>query len=221
MGFVLRDGLSFCRIDDRLLFLDVAADRYFCLPPDPERRLVAILSDAAGDHGDALACLERLGIGRHVPGNAKPAPCKARSPALAFQPMMHRRAAKVPFGARLDMCAALLWARVRIRYFSIDRILKALAHRKIGMELRPRDAALATPVVDAFDAARRLSAADGDCLTRSLCLALSLLDSDVPATLVFGVKLDPFSAHCWVQIGPLLVHDTLDTVGAYTPILAI
>lgn len=33
--------------------------------------------------------------------------------------------------------------------------------------------------------------------------------------LVFGVKLDPFSAHCWVQIGDLLLNDRADQVARF------
>lgn len=38
---------------------------------------------------------------------------------------------------------------------------------------------------------------------------------------VFGVRTWPFAAHCWIQIGDLVVGDVLDRVRGYTPIRAV
>ena len=37
---------------------------------------------------------------------------------------------------------------------------------------------------------------------------------------LFGVRTWPFAAHCWLQIGNLVVGDRLERVRFYTPILA-
>ena len=42
MGFTLRNGISFCRVGDRIIFLDIVADRYFCLSPDAEHSFRAL-----------------------------------------------------------------------------------------------------------------------------------------------------------------------------------
>jgi hypothetical protein len=36
---------------------------------------------------------------------------------------------------------------------------------------------------------------------------------------IFGVKLEPFAAHCWVQSGDTVLNDTVEVVRQYTPIL--
>ncbi|WP_312062938.1 lasso peptide biosynthesis B2 protein [Brevundimonas sp.] len=41
------------------------------------------------------------------------------------------------------------------------------------------------------------------------------------ATWVFGVRTWPFSAHCWLQVGDVLLDDDLDRVALYTPIMAV
>jgi len=38
---------------------------------------------------------------------------------------------------------------------------------------------------------------------------------------VFGVKLNPFSAHCWVQAGDIVLNDAIDHVTIHTPILVV
>jgi hypothetical protein len=36
---------------------------------------------------------------------------------------------------------------------------------------------------------------------------------------VFGVRLDPFAAHCWLQTDRLLLTDAADALGVFTPVL--
>ncbi|WP_258078242.1 hypothetical protein [Xanthomonas arboricola] len=42
--YTLRDDLAFCRIDERLVFLDVGNDRYFRLPEALEHSLLTYLA---------------------------------------------------------------------------------------------------------------------------------------------------------------------------------
>ncbi|GAD58270.1 hypothetical protein MBEBAB_0520 [Brevundimonas abyssalis TAR-001] len=39
--------------------------------------------------------------------------------------------------------------------------------------------------------------------------------------MVFGIKLVPFGAHCWVQAGETVLNDTVDNVSEYTPIMVV
>ena len=38
---------------------------------------------------------------------------------------------------------------------------------------------------------------------------------------VFGVKTEPFDAHCWVQHGEVVLNDAPDRVRQYSPILVV
>jgi hypothetical protein len=38
---------------------------------------------------------------------------------------------------------------------------------------------------------------------------------------VFGVKTDPFYAHCWVQQGSFVFNDTPDYIRGFSPILVV
>jgi len=48
-----------------------------------------------------------------------------------------------------------------------------------------------------------------------------LAKSGLHARLVIGVACDPFSAHAWVQHGPLVLNETVGTALAYVPIRII
>ena len=60
-----------------------------------------------------------------------------------------------------------------------------------------------------------------NCLTDSLALASFLSRRSVSWQLVFGVKLDPFAAHCWLQDDGAVLNDAADSVSTFTPILVI
>lgn len=45
MGYRLRSGISFCDVSGQLLFLDIVADRYFCLQPETERGFRNLLAE--------------------------------------------------------------------------------------------------------------------------------------------------------------------------------
>jgi hypothetical protein len=48
-----------------------------------------------------------------------------------------------------------------------------------------------------------------------------MLDLSICPELVLGIRLQPFSAHCWVQHGEFLINDTLDRVRTYAPVLVV
>jgi hypothetical protein len=68
---------------------------------------------------------------------------------------------------------------------------------------------------------RRLVPFPRVCLHDSLAMKAYLRRRGVASSLVFGVALNPFSAHCWLQIGSTVLNDTLDRAVRHTPILAV
>jgi hypothetical protein len=61
----------------------------------------------------------------------------------------------------------------------------------------------------------------GACLLDSLALLNFLARYRVFPEWVFGVKTDPFLAHCWIQHGDVVFNDFPDYVRGFTPILVI
>lgn len=59
----------------------------------------------------------------------------------------------------------------------------------------------------------------GRCLHRSYMLRRLLARRGIEVDWVIGVRTWPFMAHCWLQIGEVLLADDLDRVRGYTPIL--
>jgi hypothetical protein len=59
---------------------------------------------------------------------------------------------------------------------------------------------------------------DGECLQRSALLIAFLRRLGLGADWVFAVRLWPFNAHCWVQLGDICLNDDHERLQAYTPI---
>ncbi|MGA7537645.1 MAG: lasso peptide biosynthesis B2 protein [Steroidobacteraceae bacterium] len=78
------------------------------------------------------------------------------------------------------------------------------------------------PLVTAFTRLRPLFyTLRAACLLDSLTLLHFLSADGICADWVFGVKTEPFDAHCWVQQGEVLFNDVPDRVRQYSPILVV
>ncbi len=59
------------------------------------------------------------------------------------------------------------------------------------------------------------------CRFDSLALLHFLSCFGLCAQWVFGVRLDPFGAHCWVQDERRLYNDDIENIAQYQPILVV
>lgn len=59
------------------------------------------------------------------------------------------------------------------------------------------------------------------CLFDALSLSEFLAGYGVFPRWVFGVQSRPFAAHCWLQLGGVVLNDTVDHVKRYTPIMVV
>ena len=72
-----------------------------------------------------------------------------------------------------------------------------------------------------FAAARRLVPEERHCLIDSLALLQWLGPLRTSVRIVFGARLDPFAAHCWLEAGGMLLNDRLETIAQFTPVGAM
>ena len=61
----------------------------------------------------------------------------------------------------------------------------------------------------------------GECLFRAFLLLAYLRLEGRHATWVFGVRTYPFQAHCWLQVGDMVLNDAVERICGYTPIFAV
>lgn len=185
---------SFGIVNGRPLFLDLVADSYFLLDPDDEASLLANL--AAQGHEYELQPVNPQQPTDEIDGNIT-----GIRPSLA------------------NYC--------RI-FWELAKVSRALRNRPFGQVIAAitdlaasegsgKDAEAVTIASD-FLKVRRLIAYPTNCLTDSLALLSFLKTQGRSADLIFGAKLDPFAAHCWLQQGGILLNDRLERIASFTPV---
>lgn len=129
---------------------------------------------------------------------------------------------RAPTALSLPDAFSILFDLVRIRRALRTRPIADVVARAAGAQGEiDSDATDASLVARRFAAARHAVPIARNCLPDSLALIARLARCNIPSTLVFGVKLDPFAAHCWVQSGHLLLTDRLEEVERFTPVRSI
>lgn len=202
-------SIHLATIDEDVVVLDLAADRYQCLiggarvlTPAPDGRVTI-------EDPDIARQLSALGLVKDTPLAAPRLPPVtptgdvaegADASALEVLRAGVSLAAAVP---RFRRCA-----------------LPALLRLEIPMRDPSRaDAARLATLVGAARRARPWVPFEGACLQRSFQLRRYLAGRGVATDWVFGVRTWPFAAHCWLQIGALVVGDRMERVRRFTPLL--
>lgn len=202
-------GVFLTRVHEDIVVLDVQADRYDCLLdaadwiiPGPEGSLRVPDEDIARDLLDAgIGSAARSGTPRRAPEPARRELATAPSaPSLAF------------LGAGLALASATLAFRGK----TLGQLIDAAN--------RPSPPPAADDRLAEHVAAARAALPwipfEGECLQRAFQLKRLLARRGVATDWVFGVRTWPFAAHCWLQVGDLVIADSLERVRRYTPIMA-
>jgi hypothetical protein len=220
MGYALRHGISFCFVADRALFLDVPRDRYFCLSQTASHAFHDVV-DGRSDGTETCEQLVALGIFEPADATVPITPCDA--PALPDRSLAedtHRRdmASRWETGRAM---LALSAASLRLRYHGLQRVLVDIHARKSRLIAHQNRERAIEAIAQGYRGTRTFLSEQDRCLVRSLAIARRLLAAGVAPDLVLAVKLQPFQAHCWVQLGPLLINERREVVRDYTAILIV
>lgn len=213
-GYTLREGLTFCRVDGRFVFLDLPCDRYFCLSPTADE---AFLDVTAGGSPASMAPALRGSLLCEAAEGIRPIACTAPAPRASMQERSVTVAWTRVLGALYRRSACRVWLRSR----SLKSVLDRVEARKSSRAAMALPAEEVSRLAAAYHRAGMLLSAHDQCLATSLAVAWELAGYGADPHLIIGVKLRPFQAHCWVQIDDVVVNDALDAVRLFTPILVV
>ncbi|WP_447909534.1 lasso peptide biosynthesis B2 protein [Brevundimonas bullata] len=206
---VLRAGVHAAMIDDALILLDLEKDDYLCLPGAGEAVTMgecgALQVEDAGVAG-ILDAAGLLGAGPVMPG--KPMPERPRV-SVIHEPAGHPPTLRM----WLDGLLAALAVRKARKSAGVKGYL-ALAGGGEG----DRNPVRVTEAARAFWRMGPWLPIEGECLVRSALLMRFLQQRGLEADWVFGVRLWPFTAHCWVQLDGVCLNDDVERLTSYTPI---
>lgn len=221
MAFQLRDDIHWCDCAGRAVFLDVAADRYFCLPSAANDAFMRLAHEQLRPE-DATAlewlCRQSVLIESSAT-NALRAPPRIDAPThdLAMEP--GRRAGV------LLLLMAIISEAIASRMLRTGSFADTLAtirglSRKRKVDCRSqRDAARS--IAKAEELIAFVTSLRDRCLVRALSVHSLCARRGISSKLVFGVIAHPFSAHCWVQSDNGVLVGDYEQARLYTPILVL
>lgn len=201
---------SFGLIEGRPVFMDPSSDSYFML----DGQLEPAFHAARAMKGIALDAPLRQALGAE-PSNVAEASCdKAADSILDAGP------ARTSFADVVRVARIVVRTRALLSSLPIGSILSDDGGREATGNRVPVFDSCVTAACR-FHAARRFVPVKRNCLLDSLSLIAWLGPASDGAILIFGVKLHPFAAHCWVQDKGLILSDRLQAVSRFTPVRTI
>lgn len=216
MSFAFAPGVCACLADGQLLLLNLNTGRYAMLQPELASVVVRLIRGEAPQTKDAhwrdRIC--DLGVLVRTSSLRPPEVCMQGLPTESFLERPWERPSRT---AVLLSAVRLIQAKIALRCTGLATTLGSLS------SIKPSGADKADAVVataSRFAELRLLARPLDRCLPLSVALARVAKRHDPGVRLVLGVACNPFAAHAWVQQGSLVLNDRVDSVAAFTPILA-
>jgi hypothetical protein len=216
----LHPHVSYGLVDSRPVFLDLQRDRYFALDEAGEAAL-----GRAAQAGTATGCdradIERLLATGLFSPSMVPAPLEPVDVVVPTRSALETTAARrgIGIGAAIDAHLSSRRARRAVRIEPLLRIVERERARRDGrLRVLGEDV---EELAQSFRAARALTPGAQVCLPNALALLEWLARRSAYPALVFGVRLSPFGAHCWVQTNEAILTDAVDIVADFTPVLVV
>jgi len=200
-----------------LVFLDIGRDSYFCVPGASSALVLASDGETLEECEPWL--LAQLSEGELLAdeGSARSVRARWPLPDVGTRDLGPPGPATATLGVDVGW---MIWAAARLYRHGHGGSLASLvdAARATGSPAQGggRD--------EALDLARRCDELlpwvpfQGDCLFRSFLTLSVLRRRGVQADWIFGVQTWPFRAHCWLQLGDVVLNDAAERVSGYAPI---
>jgi hypothetical protein len=239
-SYYLSKHTCFCLADNHYVFLDLRSDQYLCLgrkhtdamkvllngDQSVDIRSTEIRLHGTGDFDGSATIQALLKKGLLVENDAygKP-PIRARitAPSTSTMEGIHKPRPRIGLAHVLNFFAAAATASKNLRWESIERTVRTVENRKSTHTTAAAslDIDAISDLFEIFHTLRPYYPRKYLCLFDSLALLHFLARYGVFPQWVYGVKVEPFAAHCWVQAGDAVVNDIIDNVRDYTPIMSI
>jgi len=215
----LRDGLSWCLYNQQTVFLDLPHDRYFRLAADDELAFQQwTMTGAIGSAG----ARRLIDAGVLI---ASPTPSPSQTMTRVATPSTDLSEEAYGEARLVDIGRGLFAQRRATSLVRRGKLASAIAAIRLGPNARK------PPRHDPNAAVRRIAAAFAStpltmrkgkqCLPRALAAGVLCRAAGAAPTLVFGVQLEPFAAHCWLQWKGAVIVGDLEQARMFAPILAV
>lgn len=200
--------------------MDLRRNKYFALKPDAEQSFRRLVAGTVVEPSDRLQLSSLVESGVLTTADSIARPIQSPAPVTSECSLIEEH-----FRARaIDLSHALfriMHGVLELRLRPLSVVMARLRSRKYAIKGCEHDVAMAVRLAAAFARSGLIVAPLDQCLPRSIAVAHALLDRRISPLLVIGVRLRPFGAHCWVQVGAKIVNEAVDNVRNFTPILVV
>lgn len=232
--FYLNKWIFACISGGSLIFLDLKADRYISVDQKSTPTVLSLIhhdmliyrdvlhAGALGEDAEKMIYeLCDLGILTIDPATGKILMnCKPQEPISPFE---HIESDEIPaIYWHHVICAFLagVAAHVSLKFVHLNKIINKVRYL-IGHSGGPADPERALMLARIYQRLRPVLLRSRLCLFDSLSFIFFARIYGVCPNLIFGVRADPFEAHCWVQLDGVILNDVPQNIKLYTPIMTI
>jgi hypothetical protein len=241
--YSLAEHVYVCVNDEHVVLLDLKEDRYWALaaaattplagvvPGWPVRSLDAPMAGSSNpEQAEEIAAglVEQGILVGESTGGKDATPVRIVAPTRELLSGGDDPAGHLPHAPRAgramagNLLLAALSARLSLRLRAFEKVVRGFSTRKLKAGARAPDMERTRELVAAFFRLRVFFfSSRSECLFDSLTLLKFLAHYGIFADWVFGVQARPFAAHCWVQLGDVVLNDTVEHVSGYTPIMLV
>lgn len=223
--YLLPAGVHCCRLDAAFVFLDLARDDYTLIPGDAAAALSVLASQPeqlTEAHARSLQELVTAGLlTTRLSEGRRFAPTHANFATESLLDSESSDELKVRPTHLWNFIAACTTAAIRLKARSIEGTVTRVARRKARRSSADLDMQRARQLTAIFRKLRALFPFNYLCLFDSLALIEFLARYDLFPNWVFGVRLAPWAAHCWVQHGDVAFNECIEEAAHYSQIMAI
>lgn len=227
--FALSPDVYACQFEAAIILLDVNADRYFRLTSEQTDLLheISAVSAPAQLSEGARRFANRLLDRAVIAPAAHDQSTMTLSPITEAQESILDLYSEEPFHTAFGHLVPLAYAIISCwtleRTGSFARVVRAVRKWKKNALRRPHPPSVQVHalVADFHALSPFLLTTDDACRFRSLVLIKFLALFNIPTDWVFGVRLSPFGAHCWVEQDGLILNDHADNTTEYRRIMTV
>lgn len=204
-----------CVVSRRLIFLDIASDRYLALPDALTDDFVTWLhSPGTPPPRSCHAMLASLGMTFEDIEHLVPMECCLAKPQPIDTPTLPAQRVSLAQLFSVGRATYSAWVDVRA-----GQLRDVLARRIPGPARGSEPTSGLFARLATFRSARPLVPVRRTCLHDCLALFDWLGPDARGVSLVFGVSAYPFAAHSWLQAGDIVIDDHPESPSRYQPIL--
>ena len=227
--------------DDTLVFLDLHRDKYSCLERQHTRaiaRLLGLPVEAAFEREEVVAdqehketatvirdLIDRGLVTRDQTEGKRAEFVRQYSELREMLGYLPGEGPKVRVGDVVKLIKALIVTKAFLQFASMEHIVMRVKRRKncvYAQDRVARDDERINELVELYKILKPLFVTVKDqCLFNSLFLIEFLACYGVYPDWYFGVRLNEFYAHCWVQDRNVIYDDSIMKTSANKPIMAI